>query len=142
MKRLKKVIPKNQYQMKKIQDEIQTDPEIMALADQIAQDPMLFKNKIDLVNQLGVIGERKNIGLNFLVMDSCLLPMGGAGSEALALKNSGHYGAGKSFPLFMCLKLYPKSAYHLVTGGSDKSLYHIQGGLKHKALILAEALAS
>ena len=41
----------------------------------------------------------------------------------------------------MCLKLYPKSAYHLVTGGSDKSLYHIQGGLKHKALILAEALA-
>lgn len=122
-------------------DEIQSDPEIVALADQIAQDPMLFKNKIDLVNQLGVIGERKNIGLNFLVMDSCLLPMGVAGSEALALKNSGHYGAGKSFPLFMCLKLYPKSAYHLVTGGSDKSLYHIQGGLKHKALILAEALA-
>jgi hypothetical protein len=122
-------------------DEIQTDPEIIAMADQIAKDPMLFKHKIDVVNQLGVIGERKNIGLNFLVMDSCLLPMGGAGSEALALKNSGHYGAGKSFPLFMCLKLYPKSAYHLVTGGSDKSLYHIQGGLKHKALILAEALA-
>jgi hypothetical protein len=122
-------------------EEIQTDPEIVALADQIAQDPMLFKNKIDLINKFGVIGERRNIGLNFLVMDSCLLPMGGAGSEALALKNSGHYGAGKSFPLFMCLKLYPKSAYHLITSGSDKSLYHIQGGLKHKALILAEALA-
>jgi hypothetical protein len=29
----------------------------------------------------------------------------------------------------------------LITSGSDKSLYHIQGGLKHKALILAEALA-
>jgi len=122
-------------------DETPVDPEIMALADQIAQDPMLFKNKIDVVGKLGVIGERKNIGLNFLVMDSCLLPMGGAGSEALALKNSGHYGAGKSFPLFMCLKLYPKSAYHLITSGSDKSLYHIRGGLKHKALILAEALA-
>jgi hypothetical protein len=67
--------------------------------------------------------------------------MGGAGSEALALKNSGHYGAGKSFPLFMCLKLYPKCAYHLITSGSDKSLYNIAGGLKHKALILAEALA-
>jgi hypothetical protein len=67
--------------------------------------------------------------------------MGGAGSEALALKNSGHYGAGKSFPLFMCLKLYPKCAYHLITSGSDKSLYNIAGGLKHKFLILAEALA-
>ncbi len=62
-------------------------------------------------------------------------------SEALALKNSGHYGAGKSFPLFKCLKLYPKSAYLLINSGSDKSLYYIDGGLKHKALILAEALA-
>jgi hypothetical protein len=87
-------------------EETTADPEIITLADQIAQDPMLFKNKIDLVNQLGVIGERKNIGLNFLVMDSCLLPMGAAGSEALALKNSGHYGAGKSFPLFMCFPEY------------------------------------
>jgi len=32
-------------------EEIQTDPEIIELADQIAQDPMLFKNKIGLVNQ-------------------------------------------------------------------------------------------
>jgi hypothetical protein len=117
------------------------DPEVAELAENIARDPLLFKKRIDLVNQLGVIGERKNIGLNFLVMESCLLPMGVVGSEALALKNSGRYGAGKSFPLFMCLKLYPKSAYHLITSGSDKSLYHIQGGLKHKALILAEALA-
>jgi len=67
--------------------------------------------------------------------------MGAAGSDVLALKNSGHYGAGKSFPLFMCLKLYPKSAYHLITSGSDKSLYNIDSGLKHKCLILAEALA-
>ncbi len=122
-------------------DDIQTDPEIAALADQIAQDPTLFKNKIDLVNKLGVICERRNIGLNFLVMDSCLLPMGVAGSEALALKNSGHYGAGKSFPMFMCLKLYSKNAYHLITSGSEKSLYNIEDGLKHKCLILAEALA-
>jgi hypothetical protein len=69
-----------------------------SMAEQIAHDPMLFKNKIDLVNQLGVIGERKNIGLNFLVMGSCLLPMGVAGSEALALKNSGHYGASARGP--------------------------------------------
>ena len=67
--------------------------------------------------------------------------MGSAGSDALAMKNSGHYGAGKSFPLFMCLKLYPPSAYHLISSGSEKSLYQIEGGLKYKALILAEAQA-
>ena len=104
-------------------------------------DPMLFKKKIDIVNQLGVINERKNIGLYQLVIDSRLLPMGSAGSDALAMKNSGHYGAGKSFPLFTALKLYPKSAYRLISSGSEKSLYSIEGGLTHKALILAEALA-
>ena len=74
------------------------DPEIIEAAEQIAHDPMLFKKKIDIVNQLGVINERKNIGLYQLVIDSRLLPMGSAGSDALAMKNSGHYGAGKSFP--------------------------------------------
>ena len=57
------------------------------------------------------------------------------------MKNSGHYGAGKSFPLFMVLKLYPKKAYRLISSGSEKSLYSIEGGLENKVLILAEALA-
>ena len=118
-----------------------TDPEIIEGAEQIALDPMLFKKKIDIVNQLGVINERKNIGFYQLVIDSRLLPMGSAGSDALAMKNSGHYGAGKSFPLFISLKLYPKNAYHLISSGSEKSLYSIAGGLTHKVLILAEALA-
>ena len=117
------------------------DPEIIEAADQIAHDPLLFKHKIDIVNQLGVVGERRNIGLYQLVIDSRILPLASAGSEALAIKNSGHYGAGKSYPLFTSLQLYPKSTYHLITSGSEKSLYSIEGGLKHKALILAEALA-
>jgi len=122
-------------------EEIRKDPEVQNMAEQIAKDPRLLKNKIDLIGQLGVIGERKNIALYMTVIDSCLLPMGSTGSEALAIKNSGPYGAGKSHPMFACLKLYPKTAYHLITSGSAKSLYHVQGGLKHKALILTEALA-
>ena len=80
-----------------------------------------------------VINKRKNIGLYQLVIDSRLLPMGSAGSDALAMKNSGHYGAGKSFPLFTTLKLYPKSTYRLISSGSEKSLYSIEGGLQHQA---------
>ena len=116
------------------------DPEIQQMADQIASDPQLFKNRIEMVNRLGVIGERRNIGTYMVVIDSSLLPMGTSGSEALAAKNSGPQGSGKSHPLFTTLKLYPKSAYYLITSGSAKSLYNLNDGLKHKALILTEAL--
>ena len=116
------------------------DPEIKEMAEQIASDTQLFKNRIEMVNKLGVIGERRNIGTYMVVIDSSLLPMGTSGSEALAAKNSGPQGSGKSHPLFTTLKLYPKNAYYLITSGSNKSLYNLNDGLKHKALILTEAL--
>ena len=116
------------------------DPEIKEMSDHIASDPQLFKNRIEMVNRLGVIGERRNIETYMVVIDSSLLPMGTSGSEALAAKNSGPQGSGKSHPLFTTLKLYPKSAYYLITSGSAKSLYNLNDGLKHKALILTEAL--
>ena len=116
------------------------DPEIKEMADRIASDSQLFKNRIEMVNRLGVIGEGRNIGTYMVVIDSSLLPMGISGSEALAAKNSGPQGSGKSHPLFTTLKLYPKSAYYLITSGSAKSLYNLNDGLKHKALILTEAL--
>ena len=116
------------------------DPELQQMSDQIASNPQLFKNRIEMVNKLGVIGERRNIGTYMVVIDSSLLPMGTSGSEALAAKNSGPQGSGKSHPLFTTLKLYPKSAYYLITSGSNKSLYNLNDGLKHKALILTEAL--
>jgi hypothetical protein len=75
-----------------------------------------------------------------VVIDSSLLPMGTSGSEALAAKNSGPQGSGKSHPLFTTLKIYPKSAYYLITSASAKSLYNLNDGLKHRALILTEAL--
>ncbi len=67
-------------------DEIRKDPEVLKMAEQIAQDPMLLKNKIDLIGQLGVIGERKNIALYMTVIDSCLLPMGSTGQKLWPLK--------------------------------------------------------
>jgi len=116
------------------------DSEIQQMAEQIASESQLFKNRIEMVNRLGVIGEKRNIGTYMVVIDSSLLPMGTSGSEALAAKNSGPQGSGKSHPLFTTLKLYPKSAYYLITSGSAKSLYNLNDGLKHKALILTEAL--
>jgi hypothetical protein len=56
----------------------------------------------------------------------------------LAIKNAGHFGAGKSFTLSTCLLIYPNSAYFLMTNGSAKSIFFLKGGLKHKALIITE----
>jgi len=127
---IEKVNSENTVPNEEDQEEIQTDPEIVALAEKIAQDPLLFKKRIDLINQLGVIGEQKTIGLYTLVIDSSLLPQGTGGSEALGGKNSGPYGSGKSYPMFVTLKIYPKSAYRLITNGSAKSLYNLKGSTR------------
>lgn len=120
----------------------ETDPEVMEMAQQIAVDPLSFAKRIDIVQLLGVIGERLVSATYLTTMDSRLLPMGIAGSEALAMKNAGHYGAGKSFPLFLFLKMFPKSSYEIFTTGTEKNIiYYEKDQLKHKVLIITEALS-
>jgi DNA primase len=72
------------------------------------------------------------------VMDSSLLPKRSNGSEALGCKVTRPFGTGKSYGVSACLELYPKDRFHLITGASSKSFYNIEGGLKHKVLILQE----
>jgi DNA primase len=115
------------------------DPGIQTLAEAIGRDPALIRKRIDAVNKSGVVGERNVIAMYFAALDSRLLPEDTASPNALAIKNAGHHGSGKSFTLKKCLELYPRSAYHLITSGSSKSLYYLQEGLKNRALIVAEA---
>ena len=116
------------------------DPEILERVEEIKLDPQIFKNRIDMVNLQGVIGERPTIAIYMLIIDSAKLLMGQGGSDALAGKNSGPQGSGKSKTLFTVLTLFSPSDYHLITSGSSKSLYNMNSDLKHKALILTEAL--
>nr|WP_231715830.1 hypothetical protein [Desulfosarcina widdelii] len=115
------------------------DPAIQTAAETLAKNPALIRMRIDVVNRSGVVGERNVIAMYFAALDSRLLPEDGASPNALAIKNAGHHGSGKSFSLKKCLELYPKEAYLLITNGSAKSLYYLPNGLKHCALIVAEA---
>ena len=54
------------------EEEDEDDPEILAAADALAQDPTLIKHRIDTINKAGVTGERKNIALFFCALDSRL----------------------------------------------------------------------
>ena len=124
----------------KKESEIQVDPEIEKAASALANDPMLFKKRLEVINEAGVVGERRCVAMYFCAMDSRLLPNtnGIPNPNVLAVKNAGHYGAGKSFTLTMCTQIYPEEAYFMITNGSAKSLYFLKGGLKHKALIVTE----
>jgi DNA primase len=115
------------------------DPAIQSTAETLAKDPALVRKRIDTVNQSGVVGERNVIAMYFAALDSRLLPEDTASPNALAIKNAGHHGSGKSFTMKKCLELYPDDGYHLITSGSAKSLYYLPDGLKNRALIVAEA---
>lgn len=128
---------KKQLEAKK--EEIKIDPEIVKAAEDIANDPLLFKNRIDVINEAGIVGERKNIAMYFCAMDSRLLPDNFSSPNVLAVKNAGHFGAGKSHALNMCTEIYPDNAFYMITNGSAKCLYYLQGGLKNKAFIVTEA---
>jgi DNA primase len=115
------------------------DPAVQTRADVIAKDPELIRKRIDTVNKSGVVGERNVVAMYYAALDSRLLPEDTASPNALAIKNAGHHGSGKSFTMKKCLELYPEDGYHLITSGSSKSLYYLPDGLKHRALIVAEA---
>jgi len=117
------------------------DPEIIKAAQQIARDPQLFLKKIDTVNKLGVAGERKNIAINLLTIDSRLIPLKNGKPENLGLKNSGHQGSGKSNQMTKSLKLYPETAYTILSNVSPKGLLMMEDHLKHKAVIFSEGKA-
>ena len=115
------------------------DPDVQKMADEIALDPLAFKHRLDLANELGVVGERGIMAIYYVALDSrLLLPSNAATPNALAIKNAGHPGAGKSFVLMIILILYPEDCYVLVTNGSAKSIYYLKEGLKHKAFIVTE----
>ncbi|MBC8342986.1 MAG: toprim domain-containing protein [Bacteroidetes bacterium] len=109
------------------------DPEILKEVEKLQQDKQLFKKRIDLMFFDGVVGERNVVATYFAALDSRLL------EEPMAVKNSGHFGAGKSYTLDKVRSIYPEEAYVFITSGSPKSLYHLEKGMKHKVLIVAEA---
>lgn len=117
------------------------DPEIQNRADKIARDPLLLKYQIDTINDLGIKNERQVIGLYLLTIQSRLNPIDHEGIYTLALKNTGLKGSGKSASLLTTLKIFPKNTYEYLNGGSAKSLYYLEEGVKNKAIIIGEAFS-
>ena len=110
------------------------------MTETIENDPQLLRKRIDLINRLGVIGERANIALICSTIDSRLLLPDASGQQGLGLKISGTQGTGKSHTVEGCLKIQDPSLYYNISTGSDKSFFYLNQSMKNKAIILAEAL--
>lgn len=127
-------------QKKSSQKPVEYDPELLGTAKELLLDSRLLKKRIDAVNKMGVVGERRAISLYYAGLDSRLLTSGRQnGQSTLAIKNTGHYGSGKSYTLQGALSIYPEDAYVMINSGSAKALYYLDTPLKHKCLVVAEA---
>jgi hypothetical protein len=111
---------------------------IVCPQERIARDPQLLRRKIDAVNMLGVVGERRNIGIVLIIIDSRMI-LGTDQPETLAGINIGHAGAGKSSSMKRPLRLYPEDQIIILTSATANSLYNHGGNLSHHVLILEEA---
>ncbi|MBT3368877.1 MAG: MarR family transcriptional regulator [Nitrospina sp.] len=111
------------------------------MTETIENDPQLLRKRIDLINRLGVIGERANIALICSTIDSRLLLPDASGQQGLGLKISGTQGTGKSHTVEGCLKVQDPSLYYSISTGSDKSFFYLTESMKNKAIILAEAFS-
>ncbi len=122
--------------------EEEIDPEIIEQAEKLALNPKVFNERINMVNSLGIINERRNIGVLGMTIDSRLNPMGIKGANVMATKITGLKGSGKTAALMAVKELYSKDCYHYLNSGSAKSIYNMgKDALEHKALILGEGFA-
>jgi len=119
-------------------EEVKVDPDVEKAAVALTLDPMVFRKRLDVINEAGVVGERRVVAMYLCAIDSRLLPDNFSNPNVLAVKNAGHYGSGKSYTLNMCILIYPENAYYMITNGSAKSMYYLEGGLKNKCLIVTE----
>ncbi len=114
-------------------DIIIVDPDVAEAAERYALNPQMFKSMIDYLNLQGVCGERMSMGQIIVTINSRMIP------DVIASMLSGHHGGGKSKSLFAALKIFPSDAYFVMSSASNRALYGMGDGLKHKALIIVEA---
>jgi hypothetical protein len=99
----------------------------------IARCPNILDNVVAAVRQLGVIGETRLAKLVYLILITRFQ------SRLASAAVKGPSSAGKSFVVEKVLKLFPESAYYLLTAMSEHSLAYSDEPLKHRFIVLFEA---
>jgi hypothetical protein len=98
----------------------------------------LIEHAVDIVQALGIVGERKAIKANYIAMSSRTLDE----PRVLSVVGTGMSSVGKSFLMNTVAQLFPAECVMVITTGSPKALVYFVDGdaraLAHKIVILHE----
>jgi hypothetical protein len=103
-----------------------------ACAD-LAGEPRILDRVVIELERSGLVGEQRAAKLIYLVLASRLL------DRPLCAVVKGPSSAGKNFVAGRVLSLFPGSAFHRLTGMSERALAYGEEPLVHRTLVIEEA---
>ena len=99
----------------------------------LARTPRILDRAADIIEALGVAGERQNARLLYLVLTSRFL------DRPVSASIKGPSSAGKSYLLDKVLELFPEEAFYALSGMSERALAYGEEPLEHRYLVIFEA---
>ncbi|MBM3302316.1 MAG: hypothetical protein FJY85_20485, partial [Deltaproteobacteria bacterium] len=100
----------------------------------LATSPDILGRLMEVMEQSGIAGERRLIKLIYLCLTSRMLP------KIVSIVIKGPSSTGKSFLPEKVLELFPESAYHRLTGMSERALAYSSEPLKNRFIVVFEAI--
>ncbi len=102
-------------------------------AQHLIENPLLLAEVVRASESLGVVGERKNVGLLYLgLVSRCL-------SRPINTKVYGPSSGGKSYLVNTVVSLHAPEAVYVLTSGSERSFIFSDDDLSHRFIYLQEA---
>lgn len=102
------------------------------MAAPLLEDPAILHKAIHVVEDLGVVGERRNTGIIRLSIRSRALP------RPANVEVNSPSSAGKTHVVVVTLRLEHESAYYEMTAGSERSLIYLNEPIDHRVLYIQE----
>jgi hypothetical protein len=99
----------------------------------LASEPRILDRFAEDVRKAGLVGEERAAKLLYLVLTSRLL------ERPISAVVKAPSAAGKSFLVETVLRFFPPSAFHVVTGMSERALVYSEEPLVHRVLVIYEA---
>ena len=101
----------------------------------LARDPDILKRFAKDIRDAGLVGEEHNSKILYLAFVSRLLP------KIVSTVIKGPSSAGKSYLVENVSKFFPDTAYHELSGMSERALAYSEEPLSHRILVVYEAAA-
>ena len=100
--------------------------------ERLLTSPMFFTECLDALRRTGLIGERKNALVLYLLGTSRLLP------RPINAYVKGHSATGKNFLVAKVLDLFPESSFVEISAASDKAWHYSADSFENKIVYVQE----